>query len=68
MSEIEKIKSEYLDKLNRCTSSDNLIQIKTELFGKSGVITNQFKLIESSKSENDKKIFASQINDLKIYF
>ena len=64
MSEIEKIKSEYLDKLNRCTSSDNLIQIKNELFGKSGVITNQFKLI-SSKSESDKKIFASQINDLK---
>ena len=54
MSEIEKIKSEYLDKLNNCTSTENLSQIKNDLFGKSGVITNQFKLI-SSKSENEKK-------------
>ena len=65
MSEIEKIKSEYIERLNNCTSSDNLSHIKTELFGKSGVITNQFKLI-GSKSENDKKNFASQINDLKV--
>ncbi len=64
MSEIEKIKSEYLDKLNNCTSTDNLSQIKNELFGKSGVITNQFKLI-SSKSENEKKKFASELNEAK---
>ena len=64
MSEIEKIKSEYLDKLNNCTNSDKLNQIKTELFGKSGIVTNQFKLI-GSKSENDKKKFASEINELK---
>ena len=64
MSEIEKIKSEYIEKLNNCTNSDNLNQIKTELFGKSGAITNQFKFI-GSKSENDKKKFASQINELK---
>ena len=54
MSEIEKIKSEYLERLNSCTSGDDLSQIKTELFGKSGVITGQFKLI-GTKSENDKK-------------
>ena len=64
MSEIEKIKSEYLDKLNNCTSTENLSQIKNELFGKSGVITNQFKLI-SSKSENEKKKFASELNEAK---
>ena len=64
MSEIEKIKSEYLDKLNNCTNSDNLNKIKNLLFGKSGAITNQFKLI-SSKSENEKKIFASQLNEVK---
>ena len=50
MSEIEKIKSEYLNKINNCINIDNLNQIKNELFGKSGVITNQFKLI-SSKSD-----------------
>jgi len=64
MSEIEKIKSEYLNKLNNCINIDNLNQIKNELFGKSGVITNQFKLI-SSKSENEKKKFAAKINELK---
>ena len=64
MSEIEKIKSEYLNKLNNCINIDNLSQIKNELFGKSGVITNQFKLI-SSKSENEKKNFAAKINELK---
>ena len=64
MSEFEKKISEYLDKLNNCTNSDNLNKIKNLLFGKSGAITNQFKLI-SSKSENEKKIFASQLNEVK---
>ncbi len=64
MSEIEKIKSEYLNKLNSCKNAENLSQIKTELFGKNGIITNQFKLI-ASKSEKEKKIFASKINELK---
>ena len=64
MSEIEKIKSEYLNKLNNCSSADTISQIKTELFGKNGIITKQFKLI-ASKSENEKKKFASQINELK---
>ena len=64
MSEIEKIKSEYLEKLNNCSNTDNLNQIKNELFGKNGLITNQFKLI-SSKSENEKKNFAAQINLMK---
>ena len=64
MSEIEKIKSEYLLKLSSCNNIENLNQIKNELFGKSGAITNQFKLI-GSKSEKEKKTFASQINQLK---
>ncbi len=64
MSEIEKIKSEYLNKLNHCKNEDSLSQVKTELFGKNGIITNQFKLI-GKKSEKEKKIFASQINELK---
>ena len=31
MSEIEKIKSQYLDKLDKCTSTDDLNKIKNEL-------------------------------------
>ena len=54
MSEIEKIKSEYLNKLSSCEDTESLSQIKTELFGKNGIITHQFKLI-GSQSENEKK-------------
>ena len=64
MSEIEKIKLEFLNKLDICKDADNLNHIKNDLFGKSGLITNQFKLI-GSKSENEKKNFASQLNKLK---
>ena len=64
MSEIEKIKLEFLNKLDICKDADNLNHIKNNLFGKSGLITSQFKLI-GSKSENEKKNFASQLNKLK---
>jgi len=45
MSEIEKIKLEFLNKLDICKDVDNLKNIKKNLFGKSGLITSQFKLI-----------------------
>ena len=64
MSEIEKIKLEFLNKLDICKDANNLNNIENDLFGKSGLITNQFKLI-GSKSENEKKNFASQLNKLK---
>ena len=65
MSEIEKIKSEYLDKLDKCSSTDDLNKIKNELFGKNGLITNQFKFI-ATKTENEKKSFAIKLNEIKI--
>ena len=65
MSEIEKIKSQYLDKLDKCTSTDDLNKIKNELFGKNGLITNQFKFI-AAKTENEKKSFAIKLNEIKI--
>ena len=65
MSEIEKIKSEYLDKLDKCSSTDDLNKIKNELFGKNGLITNQFKFI-ATKNENEKKSFAIKLNEIKI--
>ncbi len=67
MSEIEKIKSEYLDKLDKCSSTDDLNKIKNELFGKNGLITNQFKFI-ATKTENEKKSFAIKLNEIKIIF
>ena len=64
MSDIKKIKEEYLDKLSDDLNLDNVNQIKTELFGKNGVISNSFKKLGSMPSE-DRKKFASDLNSIK---
>ena len=61
MSDIIKIKKEYLSKLNNDLNLDNINQIKSELFGKSGKITNEFKKI-GSISANERKKFAYDLN------
>ena len=43
MSDIIKIKEEYLKKLNENLDLNNLNQIKSELFGKNGKISYEFK-------------------------
>ncbi len=64
MSEIKKIKEEYLLKLDKVLEQNKLNEIKTELFGKNGIISNQFKQL-GSISENKRKEFASELNFLK---
>ena len=64
MSEIEKIKNQFNSKLENTTDLENINLIKSELFGKNGIISNQFKAL-ASKSEKDKKTFASELNNLK---
>ena len=64
MSDIKKIKNEYLDKLSGDLNLDKLNQIKTELFGKNGVISNSFKKLGSIPSE-ERKNFASELNFIK---
>ena len=64
MSEIEKIKNQFFSKLEEATNLEKINQIKSELFGKNGIISNQFKILVS-KGDNDKKIFASELNSLK---
>ena len=64
MSDIKKIKDEYLDKLSGDLNLENLNQIKTELFGKNGAISNSFKKLGSMASE-DRKKFASDLNLIK---
>ena len=61
MSDIKKIKDEYLVKINNNHNLDNLNQIKSELFGKNGIIALEFKKI-GSISANEKKQFASNLN------
>ena len=64
MSEIKKIKEEYLLKLNEDLDQNKLNEIKTELFGKNGVISTKFKQL-GSIAENKRKEFASELNYLK---
>ena len=64
MSDIKKIKKEYLEKLNQELSLDRVNQIKTELFGKNGHISNEFKKLGSLESQ-ERKQFASDLNFIK---
>ena len=64
MSDIKNITNDYTAKLNNNLSLEEINQIKTELFGKNGLISNQFKNIRSIP-EIDRKKFASDLNKIK---
>ena len=64
MSDIKNIKNDYLAKLNNNLSLEEINQIKTELFGKNGLVSTQFKNI-GSIPEVDRKKFASDLNQIK---
>jgi phenylalanyl-tRNA synthetase alpha chain len=64
MSEIKKIKEEYLLRLDKVLDQYKLNEIKTELFGKNGIISNKFKKL-GSIDEGKRKEFASELNFLK---
>ena len=64
MSDIKKIKNEYLAKLNEHLDLNLINQIKTDLFGKNGLISNQFKQLGKIPEEERKK-FASDLNITK---
>ena len=64
MSDIKNIKNDYLTKLNNNLSLEEINQIKTELFGKNGLVSTQFKNIVSIP-ESDRKKFASDLNQIK---
>ena len=57
MSDIIKIKKEYLNKLKDNLDLNTVNQLKSELFGKNGIISNEFKKM-SSVSLEDRKKFA----------
>ena len=64
MSDIKKIKDEYVGKLKEDLNLDGVNQIKTDLFGKNGTISNEFKKLGSVNVEERKK-FASDLNSIK---
>ena len=64
MSDIKKIKDEYLLKLNENLDLNQINQIKTDLFGKNGLVSSQFKKL-GKIAEDERKKFASDLNTTK---
>ncbi len=64
MSELKKIKEKFLLKIQSKLNPSEINQIKTDLFGKEGLITSQFKKI-GSIAESERKKFASDLNLIK---
>tara|TARA_A100001011_G_C14278569_1_gene830477 strand:- start:616 stop:1683 length:1068 start_codon:yes stop_codon:yes gene_type:complete len=64
MSDLEKISSSFKEKIKSINSKEDLQNLKTEFFGKTGVITNQFKTL-GALAPDKKKDFASNLNQLK---
>ena len=64
MSDLDKISSIFNAKIDTVKSKEDLQNIKTEFFGKSGQITQQFKTLGSLDAEKRKE-FASNLNKIK---
>ena len=64
MSDIKKIKDDYIKKLNQNIDLNSVNQIKTDLFGKNGLLSNEFKKLGSIASE-ERKQFAADLNSIK---
>ena len=64
MSDLKNIHEEYTTKLKEKLSLDQINQIKSDLFGKNGLISSQFKTL-GSLDENKRKEFASELNKIK---
>ena len=64
MSDLKKIKEEFLLKLEKKLNLIEINQIKSNLFGKNGLVSSQFKKI-GIIAESERKKFASDLNLIK---
>ena len=64
MSDLKKLKEEFLTKLKVKLNLSEINQIKSELFGKNGLISSEFKKI-GTLAESERKKFASDLNVVK---
>ena len=55
MSDFEKIKDEFKDKLIKAKNSQEVDIIRIEIFGKNGLINSEFKKLGSLSPEDKKK-------------
>ena len=64
MPDLKKIREESILKLNRKLNLSEINKIKSDLFGKNGLISSQFKKI-GTMAEEERKQFASDLNIIK---
>ena len=64
MSDLKKIREEFLSKLKSKLDLNQIGQVKSDLFGKDGLITNKFKKI-ATISESERKKYATELNNIK---
>ena len=64
MSNLKKIKEEFRSKLKGKLNLSEINQIKSDLFGKNGLVSSQFKKI-GTIAESERKQFASDLNIVK---
>ena len=64
MENINQIESDILNKIKNVSDHNSYERIKTEIFGKKGIITELFKKI-GNLDQSEKKTYASKLNSLK---
>ena len=64
MSEFEKKVAEYIDKIKSSSKIEEIDTLRSELFGKNGLINLEFKKLGELPTEK-KKSFAANINEVK---
>jgi phenylalanyl-tRNA synthetase alpha chain len=64
MSDLKKIRDEFISKLEGKLDLSEINQIKSDLFGKNGLVSSQFKKI-GTIVEAERKKFASDLNVIK---
>ena len=65
MENFNQIESDILNKIKNIGNRNSYDLIKTEIFGKKGIITELFKKI-GSLDQSERKEYASNLNSLKI--
>ena len=64
MTDLKKIKDEFILKLKKKLNLTEISQIKSDLFGKNGLVSSQFRRI-GTIAESERKQFASDLNIIK---
>ena len=64
MENFNQIESDILNKIKNVSDRNTLDSVKTEIFGKKGIITELFKKI-GGLDQSQRKEYASKLNDLK---